>query len=125
MLYKSYLMKILTTYLAFACLIIGMLACQPDDLSQLDDDLDRVIQEAAPGEGRAAFLFPKSNELNRIPQDPNNPLSGEKVTLGQLLYHETGLALNPMREMGTGTYSCASCHFAKAGFQAGRAQGIG
>ena len=69
--------------------------------------------------------MPLSDDLANIPQDPRNPLTPEKVQLGKLLYHETGIALAPMQEVGKGTYSCASCHFASAGFQAGRWQGIG
>ncbi|MCB0638138.1 MAG: cytochrome-c peroxidase [Lewinella sp.] len=105
--------------------IVSLAACQQDSTADLDRELDRVLKEATNGQGRQEFLLPKSGDLSAIPQDPNNPLTQEKITLGQLLYHETGLALNPMREEGTGTYSCASCHFAEAGFQAGRFQGIG
>ena len=42
-----------------------------------------------------------------------------------MLYHETGLGISPKLDIGKETYSCASCHFAAAGFQAGRFQGIG
>ena len=42
-----------------------------------------------------------------------------------MLFHETAIALAPMQEISIGTFSCASCHFAGAGFQAGRFQGIG
>lgn len=42
-----------------------------------------------------------------------------------MLFHDTGLAISPEQEESRGTYSCASCHFASAGFQAGRHQGIG
>ena len=42
-----------------------------------------------------------------------------------MLFHDTGIALDPEVPSGAGTYSCASCHFAGAGFQAGRHQGIG
>ncbi|MCB0568803.1 MAG: cytochrome-c peroxidase [Phaeodactylibacter sp.] len=69
--------------------------------------------------------MPASDDLGRIPQDPHNPLTPQKVALGQLLYHETGIAQNPEMEMGRSTYSCSSCHFASAGFQAGRFQGMG
>mgnify|MGYP000005833510 CR=1 FL=1 len=50
--------------------------------------------------------------------------AAKKVTLGQMLFHETGLAINPMKELSAGTYACSSCHFASAGFQACRVQGI-
>jgi cytochrome c peroxidase len=67
----------------------------------------------------------RANSLASIPQDPKNPITQEKIDLGQLLFHETGLALNPKQEEGMNTYSCASCHHAKAGFQSGMKQGIG
>lgn len=90
----------------------------------LDEVLENALLENAHG-GPGFFIMPESSELARIPQDPRNPLTPEKVALGQLLFHETGIAQDPEMEMGRNTYSCASCHFASAGFQAGRFQGIG
>lgn len=72
-----------------------------------------------------ALQLPLESNLNSIPADPKNPLTPEKVALGKFLFHETGLALNPVKEMGRNTYSCASCHHAAAGFQSGNLQGIG
>ncbi len=71
------------------------------------------------------FILPESNDLGAIPQDPLNPLTPEKVELGKLLFHETALASNPLKEEARGTYSCATCHHAGAGFQAGRKQALG
>ena len=67
----------------------------------------------------------RDNSLATIPQDPKNPITQAKIDLGKLLFHETGLALNPKKSEGMNTYSCASCHQAKAGFQSGIKQGIG
>lgn len=69
--------------------------------------------------------LPNSNDYQNIPQDPNNMLSQQKVVLGKFLFHETGIAQNPIQEIGQNTYSCASCHHSKAGFQSGMKQGIG
>jgi cytochrome c peroxidase len=69
--------------------------------------------------------FPAENDWNAIPQDPKNPINIAKVELGKFLFHETGLAIDAKREEGLNTYSCASCHHAKAGFQSGILQGIG
>ena len=69
--------------------------------------------------------MPLENELTLIPSDPKNPLTDEKVLLGKFLFHETGLGENPKKEIGRATYSCASCHQSKAGFQSGLKQGIG
>ncbi len=92
---------------------------------QLDEDLENTLIAASDGNGLDHFILPNSNEFNKIPQDPLNPITTEKVNLGKMLYHETGLAIDPMKELSMETYSCASCHFASAGFQAGRFQGIG
>jgi len=71
------------------------------------------------------FKMPDSDDYSNIPQDDRNPINYHKVKLGQVLYHETGIATNPTKAMSVGTYSCASCHFAAAGFQANVRQGIG
>jgi len=73
----------------------------------------------------SSLILPDSDNYSLIPMDANNPLTEEKVLLGQMLFHETGLALNPKESFGQGTYSCASCHHARAGFQSGIIQGIG
>ena len=93
--------------------------------SHLDENLEAVLVEASEGNGVSYFLLPESDDFYAIPQDPNNPVTPVKVELGKLLFHETGLLVNPKRPEGRLTASCASCHHAGAGFQAGRRQGIG
>ncbi|MCB0521499.1 MAG: cytochrome c peroxidase [Saprospiraceae bacterium] len=108
---------------------IGLLfsACQKDEpvnnLS-LDSELEQALKDASGGAGKAGFRLPFSTEFSKIPQDPRNPITQQKINLGALLFHETGIALNPKHPEHAGMYSCASCHFASAGFQAGRHQGI-
>ena len=92
--------------------------------TSLDTQLEIALKANSNGTGNAFYTFPESDDFSAIPQDPKNPLTAKKVALGKLLYHETGLAITPMHAMSEGTYSCASCHFASAGFQAGRFQGI-
>lgn len=102
-------------------------ACKKDDNTnsvQVDQQLQEAILAASNGVGPTFYTLPLSNDYNKIPQDPRNPLTAEKVALGALLYHESGLALNPKQTSHMGKYACASCHFASAGFQAGRWQGI-
>lgn len=112
-------------------LVIGVLfSCAKDEgsyqaLSELDSDLESVLFRASNHIGVSYYKLPASDDLMAIPQDPNNPLTVEKVHLGQMLFHETALAVNSNQIEGVGTYSCASCHHAKAGFQAGKRQGIG
>ncbi len=117
-------------------ILVGLLfvfSCQNDDddtitgptTPSLDDDLVEAIDFSSNGVGKDFYVLPASDDFGAIPQDPLNPLTAAKVQLGELLYHETGLGLSPMLPEGEQTYSCASCHFASAGFQAGRFQGIG
>ncbi len=120
--------KILQLLLLSGILILS--ACQKDsedpvDNSELDTELTDAIATASNGQGVSKYIFPDSDDLASIPQDPNNPLTMAKVSLGQQLFHETALSLGTMQEIGEGKTACASCHFASAGFQAGRFQGIG
>ena len=93
--------------------------------TELDLQLERVLEGESPTGGVDFFRMPDSEDLGNIPQDENNPLSSEKVLLGKMLFHESGIGTNPLKDISTETYSCASCHFAGAGFQAGRFQGLG
>ncbi len=106
-------------------LIFSLSSCKDDDTVNFDDELQILLTEKSATGSLDYFEMPHASDFNDIPQDPLNPLTTEKVTLGQLLYHETALGIAPMQDIGEATYSCASCHFAKAGFQAGRFQGIG
>ncbi len=112
-------------------LVIGLVltGCEltgGDDMSStLDDQLRVALVDASAGEGLNFFVLPESDDFTAIPQDPKNPLTAEKVALGQLLYHETGLLTDPKRPEGRFSASCASCHHAQAGFQANLPQGIG
>ncbi len=103
-------------------------SCKNDDASYssiLNEDLESVLNEASNDVGKSYYLLPNETDFQNIPQDPNNPLTKSKVDLGKLLYHETGLGINAEKPIGIGTFSCASCHHSKAGFQAGKRQGIG
>ena len=33
------------------------------------------------------YILPDSDDFDNIPQDPSNPITAEKVALGQLVYH--------------------------------------
>ncbi len=113
-------------------LLVG--ACSDDDdpgtggdntIDQLNQALTTLMEDAANGQGLAFYTMPASNDFASIPQDPNNPITSEKVELGKLLYHETGLLSEAKHSEAIGLSSCAGCHHAQAGFQAGLAQGIG
>lgn len=119
-------MKKRLTILYGICLLL-VSACQKEstDGNLLDVELNAALFNASDGEGRKYFKLPESHQLNQIPQDPNNSLNPAKVELGKMLFHETGLGVTPNDAVSIMTYSCASCHFAGAGFQAGVPQGIG
>ena len=115
-------------------LAAGLLAgCAEDDggggaEAAGDPALDERLREAIAAAGAGdpdSYRLPASTELDALPQDPRNPLTAEKVALGQLLFHETALGIDGDTPGLAGTFSCASCHHASGGFQANRWQGIG
>ncbi|MBR9915397.1 MAG: cytochrome-c peroxidase [Algicola sp.] len=119
-------MKSLSWPLALLLTLLFLTSCaSDDDYVQVPSQTlleDRLIELYG---SKAALILPTTNDLSLIPSDFNNPITEEKVALGKLLFHETGLATNPNMEGGMNTYSCASCHHADAGFQSGIIQGIG
>ena len=96
---------------------------RPDPL-KMDYLLKDKVRNAAPDGTLEHFILPSEQDLAAIPQDPRNPLSPVKVSLGMYLFFETGIALTPKHASGKSTYSCASCHIPQAGFKPGRVQGI-
>ena len=103
-------------------------ATPPDEIPDPGPSLDEQLIDLITIDGQrplSNFILPESDDFASIPQDPANPLTAEKVELGRLLFHETGLASNPIRSEGFGTYSCATCHFAESGFFGSLTQAIG
>jgi cytochrome c peroxidase len=117
------------TYLKIGILASILIGCTPKDelpnIGTVDQELEDILTTTSKGKGKDFYILPESNELSKIPQDPKNPLTLEKVELGKFLFHETALGQNPRNQVSYQTYSCASCHHAKAGFQACVSQGIG
>ena len=113
--------------------VFSLVGCGSDNIVPEPDPLpepsasDVLVQtiESATGQSVSALVLPASDDYSAIPQDPNNPITEEKVILGQLLFHETALATEGVNTSRSGTWSCASCHHAAAGFKAGIPQGIG
>ena len=107
------------------CALSLVAGCEGDDVdARLDAELTALIASAIP-DGAEALRLPSGDDYDAIPQDERNPLTAEKIALGQLLFHETALGIDAADAALARTYSCASCHNAAAGFQAGRHQGIG
>ncbi len=117
--------SILSIGLAILFVVSG---CDSNSGSSATADLDAQLNaalEAAADNGQASFfMVPDYTDLASIPADPLNPLTQAKVDLGRLLMHETALGTTPMQPSHFATYSCASCHFAQAGFRAGIPQGL-
>lgn len=111
------------------CLLLSLTACTMDPWDSPGDYAQQVeyqlAQTIAEVGGKSAFRFPSVEDIRAIPQDERNPLTLAKIELGKHLFHETGIGRKPRIDEGMYTYSCASCHHAGAGFQAGIAQGIG
>ena len=112
-----------------AGLTIGLLlpasTALASDQITLSKQLAANIHQHSGGQGLSAFRLPEKNDFAAIPQDPANPITTEKVTLGRFLYHETAVGTAGTDPERTATFSCASCHHAAAGFKAGIPQGIG
>lgn len=114
-----------TCLLAVSALLAACGEISSDDGATAQDQ-ELILQiESVTGANISALVLPASDDFANIPQDPNNPITAEKVALGQLLYHETALATNPNNPNNRGAYSCASCHHAAAGFKSGVPQGLG
>lgn len=105
-----------------------LLSCNDDELAyqnELENELVELLRSKSPSGTLHHYRIPSPSTLERIPQDPLNPLTKEKVELGKFLFHETGIGIANKSPEGLATFSCASCHQAGAGFQAGLAQGVG
>lgn len=96
-----------------------------NEYDKLDIELQNALKEQSPTGNMSYYRLPESTDFNAIPQDPRNPLSRAKVVLGGFLFHETAISVDAKDSNLNGTFSCASCHHASAGFQAGTFQGIG
>jgi cytochrome c peroxidase len=107
------------------CLFITSCIQNGTDTADLNVQLIDAIESNSYVDGLESLKLPESTDYQSIPQDPNNPLSKEKIELGKLLFHETALGRSAKMKEGIGSYSCASCHHSAVGFQAGSAQGIG
>ena len=114
--------------LSFFCLLL--ISCEDAEdyeiaRSELDIQLDGLLEQRANGLGKGFFILPESDDFSSIPQDPLNPLNTYKVALGQFLVHETAAGGIPKMDQMEGTYSCASCHPVASSFYAGVRQGVG
>ncbi len=114
------------TNLLWPCVIIllSVSSCTSDE-PDIDKDLKFAINTSPFSLGLSSYKLPGSRDFSQIPSDPKNTLSVSKVHLGELLFHEADFSTVGHFDDFKKTYTCASCHHVKAGFQAGVIQGIG
>ena len=102
--------------ISFCILLAG---CMFEEVfSPLDNELSSLIVDPA------KYLLPSETDYSNIPQSPENPLTKEKVELGNLLFFEPAFSIEPKHYQSLNTYTCASCHVPEKGFRPGRFQGI-
>jgi len=92
----------------------------PPDTASLTD----LMITASPTQAKDFYLLPDSDDFDNIPQDPLNPLTQAKVDAGKLIYHDPAFATEGVA-LRAKTWSCATCHHARAGFKSGLIQGMG
>lgn len=97
---------------------------EPSDKQRLAQALRDSLLAQSGGLGLNAFMLPDSNDFASIPQDPLNPITAEKVALGQAFFHDNRFALNGLSDQSP-SWSCSTCHTVANGFKPGIPQGIG
>jgi len=115
---KVWMAALLPIFLATACV-------KDYPVNTIDSELRQSIITASESGSLTEFILPAYNDLANIPQDPLNPITNAKIELGKQIYHDTAFGIEAKLSDGIGSYSCASCHSSKAGFQACLPQGIG
>jgi len=96
-----------------------------DPTDALNEEFRSVVLMFSAGQGLDFFKLPESTDYNAIPQDPLNPITAAKVSLGRLLFHEAELGGNNVRPEGAQTYVCATCHPVQSSFFSALPQAIG
>ena len=113
---------------SISMLIIFISTCRNSEFNEveiIDRDLLSLLKSKSPTDNLDYFILPVSSDLNNIPYDQKNPISASKVALGAFLFHETALSTKSMHPDFVQTYSCATCHYSRSGFQSSNIQGIG
>ena len=122
-------------------LILGIIfvttGCSGGDVGRGETDPEPVVETApdtgvlvdlltasSPTQSKDFYLLPESDDFNNIPQDRLNPLTQAKVDAGKLIFHDPAFATEGVA-LRAKTWSCATCHHARAGFKSGLIQGLG
>lgn len=114
-----------TALMVLSAAMLILASCVKDEaVSPIDIDLERTLIRLSEDGSLDSYKLPDGSSLAAIPAGVGNPITEEKVRLGQMLFFETGLARDAVEENMIGTFSCSSCHVPEAAFTAGSAQGI-
>ncbi len=97
---------------------------QPSEKQKLEESLRSALNAQSAGLGLNAFILPDSQDYAAIPQDPQNPITDEKVAIGKLFFHDDRFGLDGFSEQSP-SWSCSTCHTVATGFKPGIPQGIG
>jgi len=113
-------------FLRLVLLSLVLYSCSSDQLtvSEYDKDLIESIERISPTGDVTAFIMPEAGDYTTLIQEPKNLMTPAKVELGKLLFFETGLGADAVKEVGKFTYSCGTCHVPAKGFMPGTVQGI-
>lgn len=107
-------------HIYLAVFVLFIIACTSNEveISVLDKELNEILGD------KGRFILPDGKDLSLIPQSPANPLTREKIELGNLLFFEPAFSNESKQFIGLHSFTCASCHVPEAGFRPGRMQGI-
>jgi cytochrome c peroxidase len=104
--------------------VVLFTTCQNEAKNYTCEEVKKLILNKSTNNSLSDFLLPSEDEWNKIPQDSLNPITSIKVTLGKFLFFDPAISFDPKCKEAAQTFSCASCHFADAGFSAGIRQAI-
>jgi cytochrome c peroxidase len=117
--------KLLFFTLILLLFVTYPISASASEKQYLSQQLEIFIKGSAGVRDFNSFILPDSDDYRNIPSDPMNVLSAEKVRLGKFLFHETALSVNTSNPKHRKQSSCASCHFAQAGFRSDLSLGLG
>lgn len=116
--------KLFSWLLAVSLFALAHGCAKDEAVAPIDADLERTLLRLSVNNSLSDYILPDGSNLSGIPAGVGNKLTEEKISLGKMLYFETGIARDPIQPSMRGTFSCSSCHIPEAAFTPGRIQGI-
>lgn len=126
MLKRNHLFYHITIVVLFLTIFLTLFVSCGNKQADLISDIQlrQLISSQSITGDLAEFILPLDSQYHLIPQDTSNPISAIRILLGQQLFFDPAISFDPKCKAAAQTFSCASCHFAEAGFQSGLAQAI-